>query len=478
MHIGTFIPQGTFDAAIDKLHYLVDLGITHVEVMPIAEAAGARGWGYDGVDLYAASHCYGGPDGFKRFVNACHEQGIAVILDVVYNHFGPVGNYTGKFGPYVTKNHHTPWGDAINFESAGSDQVRSFFIENAMMWMRDFHVDGLRLDAVHEIMDRSAVHFLEELSAKVENLSATLGRRFSLIAESDLNNPQIITPIEANGFGMDAQWSDDFHHSLFTLLHVEAGGYYEDFGEMQCLAKSLKDMFVYDGLYSSFRQRNHGRPPDGVSAHRFVGFIQNHDQVGNRATGDRLQQIVGTEKTKVALGIVLTAPFIPMLFQGEEFAASTPFLYFADHADPEMAKLVSEGRKREFAAFGWDESQIPNPEEEDTFLRSRLNWNEIADGVHQEILAWTKQLIHLRRTCLSLNDGDRGHVSVSFSEEKRWLRMERNKITVIVNLGEDSADFDVDSEARVALTSNPATNLKDARLSLLKDSIAILSIDE
>jgi maltooligosyltrehalose trehalohydrolase len=478
LHIGTFTPAGTFDAAIEKLRYLFDLGVTHVEVMPIAEAAGNRGWGYDGVALFAANSCYGGPDAFKRFVNACHMRGLAVILDCVYNHFGPVGNYTGKFGPYTTGKHHTPWGDAINFEDSGSDQVRQFFLDNAMMWMRDYHVDGLRLDAIHEIIDRSAVHFLEQLSAVVDNLSAMLGRRLVLIAESDLNNPLIVKPIEAGGFGMDAQWSDDFHHSLFTLLHVQEGGgkgYYDDFGEFDCLAKSLKSMFVYDGIYSGYRNRKHGRPVDGLSAHHFIGFIQNHDQVGNRAIGDRLAEIVGVPRTKIALGIVLTAPFVPMLFQGEEFAASTPFLYFADHDDPEMARQVADGRKREFAAFGWNEDEVPNPEDPETFRRSKLNWEEVGQGDHAELLKWTRQLIRLRRASVSLNDGDRGHVKVTFSEDKRWLRMDRNEVSIFVNLGSEAASFEVFEDYHVLLASQPGTELREGQLIVPPDGFAIAS---
>jgi maltooligosyltrehalose trehalohydrolase len=479
LHIGTFAQDGTFDAAIERLPYLVELGITHIEVMPVAEFAGNRGWGYDGVDLFAVSYVYGGPERFKRFVNACHVHGLAVVLDVVYNHFGPVGNYTGKFGPYMTDKHHTPWGDAINFEDEGSDEVRQFFFDNALMWMRDFHIDGLRLDAIHEIFDRSAVHFLEELSARVDNLSATLGRRFSLIAESDLNNQMIVTPIEAKGFGLDAQWSDDFHHALFSLLRVEeTRGYQGDFGRFGYLAKALKQMFVYDGMYSVYRGRSHGRPVDGLSAHRFVGFIQNHDQVGNRATGDRLHEIVGVPRTKVALGLVLTAPFVPMLFQGEEFAASTPFLYFADHEDEAMAKLVSEGRKREFAAFGWDESQIPNPEDVDTFRKSRLNWSEIDEGVHRDMLEWTRSLIRLRRSCLSLNDGDLGHMKIAFDEDKKWLRMDRHLVTVLMNLGEQAVEFAVDAGAAVVLTSDPAVTLEAGTATVPRDSIVIVEAED
>jgi maltooligosyltrehalose trehalohydrolase len=482
MHIGTFTPKGTFDAAIEKLKYLYELGITHVEVMPVAEAAGNRGWGYDGVDLFASSSCYGGPDAFKRFVNAAHLQGIGVILDVVYNHFGPVGNYTGKFGPYTTDKHKTPWGDAVNLEDRGSDEVRKFFSDNALMWMRDFHVDGLRLDAVHELVDRSAVHFLEQLAANVYNLSATVGRRLFLIAESDLNNPCIVRPIEANGYGMDAQWSDDFHHSLFTLLHVEddkSKGYYSDFGEFECLAKSLKDMFVYDGKYSEYRKRHHGRPVDSLSAHHFIGFIQNHDQVGNRATGDRLQHIIGAPRTKVALGIVMTAPFIPMLFQGEEYAASTPFLYFADHEDPEMARLVSEGRKKEFAAFGWDEAQIPNPEDQDTFTKSKLNWAEAEEGLHKDMFEWTARLIHIRRNSISLNDGDRGHIKVTFDEDNKWLRMDRNLVSVFANLGRGPCLFKVGTEYELLLASiGEHTYVEDGHLTLPPDGFAIVSAEK
>ena len=477
MHIGTFTSEGTFDAAIAKIPYLVELGITHIEVMPLAEFAGGRGWGYDGVALFAVNHCYGGPDGFKRFVNSCHVQGIGIIVDVVYNHFGPVGNYTGKFGPYITETHKTPWGDAMNMESEGSDEVRDFFFANARMWMKDYHVDGLRLDAVHEIIDRSAVHFLEQLSANVDNLSATLGRRLFLIAESDLNNPCIVRPIDANGYGMDAQWSDDFHHSLFTLLHVEEGGkgYYDDFGAFECLAKSLKNMFVYDGEYSKYRRRSHGRPVDSLSAHRFIGFIQNHDQVGNRATGDRLQQIVGTARTKVALGLVLTAPFIPMLFQGEEFAASTPFLYFADHEDAEMARQVSEGRKKEFAAFGWDQAQIPNPEDESTFMNSKLKWEEVHEDLHGEILDFTRKLIQLRRNSISLNDGDRGHLKVTSSEEQKWLRMDRGKVSIFANLGDSPTAFTTSEHHHLALSSDPSAKIFNGTITVAPNTLAIAS---
>jgi maltooligosyltrehalose trehalohydrolase len=436
LHIGTFGRAGTFDGAIQQLDYLVELGITHIEVMPINEFAGNRGWGYDGVLLFAVFEPYGGPDGFKRFVDACHAKNLAVILDVVYNHFGPVGNYTSKFAPYLTDRFHTPWGAAVNFNEGGSDEVRRFFCDNALMWLKDYHVDGLRLDATHEFIDRSAVHFMEQLSAEVERLGAMIGRKFVLIAESDLNDPKFVRPKEARGYGMDAQWSDDFHHALFTLLWKDPGrGYYDDFGSMDDLVKSLKHVFVYDGIYSRYRRHSHGRPVDGLSAHHFVGFIQNHDQVGNRAAGERLEHLVGMEAAKVALGLVLTSPFIPILFMGEEFAASAPFLFFADHEEDEMRRLVAEGRKRDFEAFGWKEEDIPDPEAVETFERSKLGWNELRQGKHAEMLEWVKQLIQLRRTTVDLNDGDLGHLEVECRDEDRSLTMRRGSVRVLINLG-------------------------------------------
>ena len=477
MHIGTFTAGGTFDAAIERLDYLADLGVTHLEMMPVAEFPGRYGWGYDGTALFAVTEKYGGPDGLKRFVNACHQRGLAVLLDVVYNHFGPVGNYTTKFGPYLTGKHHTPWGDAVNFEGAGSDEVRRFFCDNALMWLRDYHIDGLRLDAVHELTDRSAIHFMEQLSAEVEVLSSTLGRRLVLIAESDLNDPRMVTPREAGGYGMDAQWNDDFHHALFTILTVDehGRGYYSDFGSFEKLAKSLTEMFVYDGIYSRYRSRTHGRPVDGLSAHHFVGFIQNHDQVGNRAVGDRLETIVGMERAKVAAGIVMTAPSVPLIFQGEEFAASSPFQYFADHDDPQMAKAVSEGRKREFAVFGWDPRVIPDPESAETFERSKLRWNEADEGRHREMLEWYRKLIHLRRSSPALNDGDLGHVKVQFDEKQRWLSMCRGPVKVMFNLGNRPVEFDVEEGARLALASREDVAVAKNRVVLPPDSLAGLS---
>jgi maltooligosyltrehalose trehalohydrolase len=364
----------------------------------------------------------------------------------------------------------------VNFESQGSDEVRRFFCDNALMWMRDFHIDGLRLDAVHEFVDRSAIHFLEQLAAEVEVLADTLGGRKILIAESDLNDPKIVRPREAGGYGVDAQWSDDFHHALFTLMHEEDGvGYYNDFGSLEKLVKSLNHVFVYDGEYSQYRLRKHGRPIDGLSAHHFLGFIQNHDQVGNRATGDRLAQIVGMDCARVAAGILLTAPFVPLLFEGEEYAASTPFLYFADHEDAEMAKAVSEGRKKEFAAFGFDQKEIPDPEARATFERSRLNWREVGEGEHKEMLDWYRALIHMRRNSSALNDGDRGHTAVRFSEEKRWMVMDRGPVQVLVNLGGEAMSFDVPDGFRIALVSRNGVGDHSGKVSLPSNTLAVIS---
>jgi maltooligosyltrehalose trehalohydrolase len=380
--------------------------------------------------------------------------------------------------PYLTDRHCTPWGEAINYEGPGSDEVRRFFCDNAIMWMRDYHIDGLRLDAIHEIVDRSAIHFLEQLSAEVEVVSATLGGRFVLIAESDLNDPRVVTPREAGGLGMDAQWSDDFHHALFTLLHMEQGaGYYDDFGSFEKLVKSLMHVFVYDGAYSKYRNRRHGRPVNGLSAHHFIGFIQNHDQVGNRATGDRLAQIVGTDCARIAAGLVLTAPFVPMLFQGEEYAADTPFLYFADHEDPEMAKAVSEGRKREFAAFKFDQQQIPDPEAPETFQRAKLNWSELDQPDHADMLEWYRALIHLRRHSPSLNDGDLTHSSVRFSEAERWLAMDRGQVQILCNLGDRATSFPVPAGSSLALSSRAGLTPSDGNLTLPPRTLVILSAE-
>ena len=477
LHVGSFTKAGTLDSAIEKLDYLHELGITHIELLPLASFAGKHGWGYDGVALFAVHEPYGGPDALKRFVDAAHQRGLAVLLDVVYNHFGPVGNYTGKFGPYLTEAHRTPWGGAVNLEEAGSHQVRRFFCDNALMWMRDFHIDGLRLDAVHALVDRSAIHFLEQLAVETETLGAALGRRLVLIAESDLNDPRIVTSRECGGFGIDAQWSDDFHHALMTVLSREkAGGYYIDFGSLAQLAKALEKTFVYDGIFSLHRNRVHGRPAGGLSQHRFISFIQNHDQVGNRAVGDRISDIAGLDRAKIAAALVLLGPFVPLMFQGEEWAASSPFQYFADHDDLELARQVSEGRNREFAAFGWDPATIPDPEKPETFLRSKLKWDELSATSHAEMLTWYRRLIQLRRHTPSLNNGEPGNTNVTFSEEQRWLLMKRGSILAGCNISPANQSLPISGNAELLLVSRPDVRLESGSILLPPDSVAILRL--
>lgn len=474
LHVGTFTPQGTLDAAIGRLEYLRELGITHVELMPLAAAEGERGWGYDGVALYAPLEAYGGPDGVKRFVDAAHQRGLAVLIDVVYNHFGPSGNYTGKFGAYLTELHMTPWGGAVNFEDAGSAEVREFFIGNARMWLRDYHFDGLRVDAVHAFIDRSATHFLRQMEAEVRALSNHTGKHYVVIAESDLNNPRLVSAREAGGYGLDAQWSDDFHHALWSVLTGEVTGYYQDFGRMSDLAKSLKEAFVYQGQYSPYRKRNHGSSIGSLPAERFLGYIQNHDQVGNRAQGERLNHIVDLGRAKIGAAMVLLGPFVPMLFAGEEFAASTPFQYFTDFQDAELGRLVSEGRRSEFAAFGWAPEEVPDPQAKETFERSKLKWDEAGEGEHREMLQWHRQLIALRKKESALTCGELRRVQVSFDEAQKWLWMTRGSIEVVLNAGTSEISLPIVHKYETLLASAQEVACDAERLCLPAGSVAVL----
>jgi maltooligosyltrehalose trehalohydrolase len=438
LHVGTFSQEGTFDGVIEHLDHLVQLGVTHVELMPVADFPGKFGWGYDGVNPFAPRNEYGGPQGLKRLVDACHARKLAVLLDVVYNHMGPSGNYLPKFGPYFTDRHHTPWGDALNFDGPHSDDVRRYFCDNALMWIRDYHFDGLRLDAVHAIVDTSATGFLEQLAIEVDVLKGHLGRHLILIAESDLNDPRIVKPWESGGFGIDAQWSDDFHHALHSVITGEQNGYYSDFGSIRDLATAFETSFVYMGRRSSFRMRRHGRPPVGVSGNQFLGYVQNHDQLGNRAQGDRLCHLTTQDRTKIAAALVLTSPFVPMLFQGEEFGSNSPFQYFADFAEePDLARAVAEGRRKEFGQFGWKPEQVPDPGSPETFERSRIDWTEKHDEAHLSLLEWHRQLILLRRTYAQLTDGRLYLVVTEFDEDQKWLTVERGLISILVNLADD-----------------------------------------
>lgn len=473
LHVGTFSAAGTFDGAIEHLDHLVALGVTHVELMPVNEFSGSHGWGYDSVDIYAPHHAYGGPDGLKRLVDACHERGLGVIADVVYNHFGPVGNYLSRFGHYFTDRYSTPWGKAINLDGPGSDEVRRFFCDHAASMLRDYRFDGLRLDAVHAIFDMSAVHFLEQLAGETRALEAKLGRKLLLIAESDLNDPRIVRARVFGGYGFDAQWSDDFHHALHAVLTGERSGYYEDFGSIADLAKAIAQPYVYDGRYSAFRGRRHGRSPQGLTASRFVTYLQNHDQTGNRARGERSTHLMTTEYLKIGAAFVLTAAFVPMLFQGEEWGASTPFLYFTDHEDPELGRLVREGRRNEFAAFGWNPEHIPDPQSRSTFLKSKLDWDEIARPPHREILEWHRELINLRRRNPALIDTPLENTRVSFDEAARWLVVERGPVTIVGNLGLQTQT--VPCRESAILLSSKKMEPVERGLGMPAASVAILS---
>jgi maltooligosyltrehalose trehalohydrolase len=440
LHVGTFSASGTFAGVVDHLDHLVDLGVTHVELMPVNEFPGRWGWGYDGVDLYAPHHSYGGPDGLKALVDACHARGLAVLLDVVYNHLGPAGNYLSEFGPYFTDRYATPWGQAVNLDGPDSDEVRAFFVDNALAWLRDYHLDGLRIDAVHAILDTSALHVLEEVASRVEELEAELGRRLVLVAESDLNDPRVVREREAGGYGIDAQWSDDFHHAIHAALTGESTGYYADFGSMAEIAKALRQAYVYDGVYSHHRRRRHGRPPVGLTPARFLGYSQSHDQVGNRAQGERLSTLVSPGRVRAAAALVLCAPFVPMLFQGEEWAASTPFLYFTDHEDPELGRAVSDGRRREFAAFGWHPEEVPDPQDRATFERSKLDWGEAERDPHAGVLDWYRRLIALRRHH-RLHEGGFESVAVHYDDDARWLVLDRGIVLVAVNVGDRTVEI-------------------------------------
>lgn len=477
MHVGTFTPEGTFDAAIEKLDHLVDLGVTHVELMPVAAFSGSRGWGYDGVALYAPHHPYGGPDGLKALVDACHRRGLAVILDVVYNHLGPDGNYLAMFGPYFTEHHKTNWGDAVNLDSAGSDEVRGFFIDNALMWLRDYHIDALRLDAVHALIDDSAIHFLEQLGAEVKALQGALGRHLALIAESDLNDPRMIRSPEIGGYGMDAQWSDDFHHALHVALTGEQEGYYADFNGLADLAAALQQAFVYDGRFAPSRGRRHGRPATGLPGYKFLGYIQNHDQIGNRAQGDRISHLVSPGLAKIGAAIVLTAPFIPMLFQGEEWGASSPFQYFTNFDNTELGNAVSEGRRNEFAAFGWDPDEVPDPQSAETFQRSKLNWAEIKEEPYASLCDWHRQLIRLRREIPALGTGPLDSVSVRYDESARWIVIDRGAV-VVCNLNADAQTIPLPRRGHLRLSSQEGVTLNEDGIHMPGESAAVVEIGD
>ncbi|HEY1898819.1 MAG TPA: malto-oligosyltrehalose trehalohydrolase [Steroidobacteraceae bacterium] len=429
LHIGTFTPQGTYVSAAQKLPHLVRLGVTHVEVMPLATFPGNHGWGYDGVYLFAPQPSYGTPEELAHFVAACHVHGLAVLLDVVYNHLGPDGNYLSQYAPYFTDRIKTGWGEAVNYDGAYSDGVRRFVIDNARMWLDTYGFDGLRLDAVHAIYSFEAVHLLEELATEVQAWAAAADRSVVVIAESDLNDPRLVLPPAQGGYGLNAHWADDFHHALHHLMTGESSGYYVDFHGLQDLAVCLRHGYVYQGQYSEHRKRRHGRAPKLVQPSQLVVSAQNHDQIGNRAHGERLSMLLTPVQLKAVAALTILSPFVPMLFQGEEWGAATPFLYFTDHQNEKLGQLVAEGRRQEFASFGWRD-EVPNPQSPATFAASVLNWDELAQSGHQELFEWYRRMIALRMS----NTGPLPHpVNVRYDTADCWLSFALGQLCVAVN---------------------------------------------
>ena len=462
LHVGTFTPGGTFDTAIERLDLLVDLGVDLVELMPVNAFNGERNWGYDGVLWYAVQESYGGPAAYQRFVDACHQRGLGVIQDVVYNHLGPSGNVLPRFGPYLHHGRANSWGDGVNLDGPDSDEVRHYIIDNALMWLGDYHVDGLRLDAVHALADHGAVHLLEELAVEVASLSAHLGRPLTLIAESDLNDPRLISPRAAGGYGLDASWNDDFHHVLHVALTDETIGYYSDFGSIEAIAKVLTGGYFHDGTFSSFRGHRHGRPVDTRTTEtwRFIGYSQDHDQIGNRAAGDRLSEHLGPEDLAVAAVLVLTGPFTPMLFMGEEWAARTPWQFFTSHPEPELGEATGRGRLAEFSRMGWDPASVPDPQDERTFLRSKLDWDEPSRPEHARMLDLYRQLIALRRARPELTDPRFDRVRVRFDEDERWLVVHRSGVQIVINIGGAEVCVPLRHAGSILLTTTDAARVE------------------
>ena len=440
MHVGTFTPGGTLDSAVQKLAYLRELGIDFIELLPVNAFNGIYNWGYDGVLWFAVHEAYGGPEAYQRFVDACHNEGIGVIQDVVYNHLGPSGNYLSKFAPYLRTDNVNAWGSTINLDGPDSDEVRRYIIDNALMWLHDYHVDGLRLDAVHALVDTRAENILEKLSIEVAELSEHLGRPLSLIAESDLNDPRIITPRQAGGFGFHAQWSDDFHHALHVALTGEVTDYYTDFAGLSSLATTLTAGFFHANTFSSFRHRHHGRPIDTFTtpSTALVVFNQNHDQVGNRATGDRLAATLDDGQLAIAATLTVLGTGTPMIFMGEEWAASTPWQFFTSHPEPELGAATARGRIAEFARMGWDEASVPNPQDPATFERSKLIWGEIASGRHRRISDFYRELITLRNAREDLTDSRFATAQVHIAANDCVLVLDRTRTRVVANFSSDT----------------------------------------
>ncbi|GAA3613594.1 malto-oligosyltrehalose trehalohydrolase [Marihabitans asiaticum] len=475
LHVGTFTDEGTLDAAIHRLDHLVDLGVTMVELMPVATYPGRRGWGYDGVNIWAVHPAIGGPYALARFVDAAHAKGLAVCLDVVHNHMGPSGNTLIDYGPYFTDAHTTPWGPALNLDGPGADEVRRYVVDHALMWLRDYHVDALRLDAVHALVDDSAVHVLEQMALETGALADELGRELLLIAESDRNDPATVLPPVvggAGGFGMDGQWADDVHHTLHVLLTGETQGYYADFDDPAALATLSSTPFFHAGTYSTFRGRVHGRPvvPELTPGWHFVASLQTHDQVGNRARGDRLSHLVSPGRLACGAALLLCGPWTPMLFMGEEWGASTRWAYFTDHVDAELAAAVSRGRAREFAEHGWGDG-VPDPQDEATFTDSVLRWDELTRPDHARLLDWYRELIRLRREVPDLGDPDLTGPPAR-REDSGLLVLPRGRCEVVVNLTGAPVTRAMSGELLAAWGAEHS----DVRLTLEADGCAVVAV--
>jgi len=459
LHTGTFTEEGTFEAIEKKLDHLIELGINAIEIMPIAQFPGDRNWGYDGVFPFAVQNSYGGAEGLQRLIDVCHKKGLAVILDVVYNHMGPEGNYLGAYGPYFTNKYNTPWGNAINFDDAWCDGVRHFFIENALMWFRDFHVDALRLDAVHAIKDFSPVHILKEIKQYTDQLMQATGRTHYLIVELDLNDNRFINSTEEGGYGMDAQWIDEFHHALRITAGGERTGYYSDFTGIEHLAKSYVDAYVYDGQYSPHRNKRFGVKADKNEGKQFIVFSQNHDQVGNRMLGERTSELVSYEMQKLMAGAVMVSPFLPMLFMGEEWSDPNPFLYFVSHTDAELAEAVRKGRKEEFAAFH-AQGEAPDPVSEETFNRSKLSWQLLSEDKHRTMFHFYKELIRIRKSTPTLSHLDRKKVEVDFNTAQQTLLLlrqhEEGDVMCLMNFSKEPQAFTMPSSEQWVQLLNSA----------------------
>jgi len=481
LHVGTFTPEGTLDAAAGRLDHLVELGVDLVELLPVNAFNGTHNWGYDGVLWSAVHEQYGGPTAYQRFVDNAHAAGLGVIQDVVHNHLGPSGNYLSVFGPYLKAEGSNPWGSLVNLDGEGSAEVRHYILDSVQMWFTDFHVDGLRLDAVHALSDDSEMHLLEEMATEVGALSAHLRRPLTLIAESDLNDARMVTPREAGGLGVDAQWSDDFHHAVHVALTGETSAYYADFEPLSALVKVCERGFLHDGTFSSFRDRDHGAPVDTarMPTWRFVVCSQNHDQVGNRATGDRLTGQLDEDQLVCAAMLTLAGPFTPMLFQGEEWAASTPFQFFTSHPEADLGKATAEGRIREFAAMGWDPGVVPDPQDPETFRRSKLDWSEPETGTHARMLAAYQRLVELRRALPSLTDPSFGATKCTADEKSRLFTMRRGakglESLMVVNFGDQAVDVPVGKNLDLVFRTPSLPGLADGRLQLPPHAGALLA---